>query len=113
MKKNKYIVYGLEDPRDGKLFYVGKSCSGEEKMRRHIQPWSLRDHNPDKNRKIIEIMNMGFYPVFRVLEVCRSRKDLNMAETRLIRTLSKELNLLNRTNNRGKKRRGDSKEAQG
>ncbi len=102
MKRNKYIVYGLEDPRDGKLFYIGKSCSGEEKMRRHVQQWSLRDHNPDKNRRIKEIMDLGFWPIFRVLAWCSSKKDLTMTETRLIRTISKEIPLLNMVNNRGR-----------
>ncbi len=101
MKRNKYIVYGLEDPRDGKLFYIGKSCSGEEKMRRHVQQWSLRDHNPDKNRRIKEIMDLGLWPIFRVMAWCFSEKDLAMTETRMIRTISKTTPLLNMVNNRG------------
>jgi hypothetical protein len=103
MKKNKYIVYALEDPRDGSLFYVGKSCSGEDRMKRHVRPSSLRDHNPDKNRRIQEIMDLGLLPVFKVLAWCRDKKDVTMTETRLIRTLSKEHDLLNIVNNRGRR----------
>jgi hypothetical protein len=57
----------------------------------------------NKNNKIKEIMNSGFYPMFRILKVCRSKKDLATAETILIRSLSKELYLLNVVNNRGRR----------
>ena len=110
MKKNKYIVYGLIDPRDGKIFYIGKSCSGQEKMKRHTQPWSLRNHNPDKNRKIQEIVDSGHKLAYTILADVRSKEELFRAETVMIRHFSKIGTLLNRTNNRGEKRRGNPQE---
>lgn len=97
---SKYLVYGLIDPRNHELFYVGKSCSGLEKAQRHTQPWSLRDSNPAKCAKIREILDAGFKPSIVVLRYCRNKYELQRAETVLICTLSRSNSLLNDKLNR-------------
>jgi hypothetical protein len=79
-------------------------------MKRHTQPWSLRDHNPDKNRRIQEILDSGKELDYIVLADARSKVELNRAETVMIRRFSKISTLLNRTNNRANAYRRSSKE---
>ena len=81
MSKLKYIVYGLIDPRTDHLFYIGKSCSGTKQMRRHTQPWSLKQSNDEKNQQILDIMGDGYDgPVYIILDTAKSRKELEMKE---------------------------------
>ncbi len=97
----KFIVYGLIDPRDGKLFYVGKSWSGLSKAKRHNQTWSLSDKNKEKCDFIRSIQEAGHDgAIVAVLEVCRNRRDVDMRERVLIAKLRKEFHLLNKVGNR-------------
>ena len=78
---SKYIVYGLVDPRDDVLFYVGKSCNGTKAMLRHTQPHSLNSlTNPAKSERIREILDEGLDLMYIVLEECRSKKQVEMRE---------------------------------
>lgn len=103
MRKNKYIVYAVIDPRDGQTFYIGKSCSGTDTMKRHHRPSSLRDKNPRKNSKIQEILDVGMIPTYEILQICKNKRELALTETVLIRYFSKKFNLLNMVNNRAPK----------
>lgn len=40
----KYVVYGLVDPNTNQLRYVGKSCSGLNRPKRHSRPSELKDN---------------------------------------------------------------------
>ncbi len=99
---SRFIVYGLKDPRNGAIFYVGKSCRGLTQAKRHLSEWHQRvDNNSDKIRKIAQIMCAGYQPEVVVISVHRSKRDLVMAETKTIRTWTKSgIRLVNRTNNR-------------
>jgi len=80
MKVNKYIIYGLIDPRDDALFYIGKSCDGTKQMRRHTQPWSLAGANSEKNNKIIDILTDDLEIVYIILDTAKSKRELEMKE---------------------------------
>jgi len=61
----KIYIYGLTDPRDKRIFYVGKSNSPE---RRYIQ--HLHDkRNPEKHRWINELKAAGLAPGQVILDV--------------------------------------------
>lgn len=84
-KLSKYIVYGLIDPRDDVLFYIGKSCCGTKSMKRHTQPHSLNSKtNLNKSARIREIMDEGLELTYIVLEECRNRQHVEMRERVLI-----------------------------
>jgi hypothetical protein len=38
----KFLIYGLVDPRDGQLRYVGKSCQGLARPKQHGRPYELK-----------------------------------------------------------------------
>ena len=100
MKISKYIVYGLVDPRNEELFYIGKSCKGCESMRRHTQPWSLNSKtNKEKSEKILDILSDELDVMYVILEECRNRKHVEMRERVLIAKYRGEA-LLNITCNR-------------
>ena len=40
---SKFLIYGLVDPRDGQLRYVGKSTSGLRRPRSHWYPRVIRE----------------------------------------------------------------------
>jgi len=87
---SRFIVYGLVDPRNNELFYIGKSCAGLDKAKRHRRPESLRrGGNEEKCRLIAEIIAAGFTdgPIVIVLEECRSKRQVMERETIAIRAM--------------------------
>lgn len=50
MPNPRFLIYGLLDPRDGQLHYVGKSSSGLKRAKAHSRPSALkRDHTRTGN----------------------------------------------------------------
>jgi len=80
MKKLKYMVYGLVDPRTDQLFYIGKSCSGTKQMYRHTQPHSLKASNSEKNQILKAILEEDMEPLYLILDTAKNKKDLAMKE---------------------------------
>ncbi len=100
---DKYIVYGLIDPRDCKVFYIGKSCSGIKQMLRHNQPHSLKRRGKLKNERILDIIQDGHEsPLYIILAKCKSCKDTVRKERAIIRKYSKTHKLTNTAYNRSK-----------
>ena len=92
---SKFIVYGLIDPRDNVIFYVGKSCNGFKAMRRHTQPWSSKENNSPKNQRIIEIINAGFEIEYVILAEAKNRRDIEIKERLTIFRMQKQVELCN------------------
>lgn len=74
-----YLIYGLVDPRDSGIFYVGKSCSGLRRPRQHWNKWSLRLRSHTAN-KIRQVIASGAIPKVTVLEELSSPVGLDQAE---------------------------------
>lgn len=69
MSRSKTLIYGLVDPRDGAVRYIGKSTSGLERPRSHSEPNRLRsDPNLHKVRWLQQVIAAGLKPEVRVLE---------------------------------------------
>lgn len=64
---NKYIIYGLVDPRSGELRYVGKSCSGLKRPKAHLAPSNLKKAT-HKNNWIRQLLAAGARPDILVIE---------------------------------------------
>lgn len=58
-------IYGLTDPRDGLVFYVGVTSDVERRFQQHID---CSDFNFKKNTRIQDILDTGLYPGLIVLE---------------------------------------------
>ena len=93
--KPKFIVYGLIDPRDGKVFYVGKSCNGDKAMKRHVQPNSIALSDTPKNRRIVEILEAGLEISYTIIHRARNKRDVEIKERLTIFSMSRELDLCN------------------
>lgn len=101
---SRFIVYGLVDPRDGKLFYVGRSSSGKKRALSHFEPKSIAKSSKAKRERIRDIVSAGFErPLVVVIEDCRTSKRAIMRERVLIAELSKSNNLTNAVGNRRKR----------
>lgn len=75
-----YEIYGLIDPRNGELRYIGKARNSETRLNGH-----LRDVNRRKTPVYIwlrALLEAGQYPMLSVLERC---EDWIEAERRLIK----------------------------
>lgn len=78
---SKYLVYGLLDPRDGTLRYVGKSSTGMERAKQHTRPSSCRSgHNWNKTRWYRELDALGLRPVPILIEEAIDPKSVNALE---------------------------------
>lgn len=81
----KYIIYGLVDPRNGELRYIGKSSSGLLRPRKHWNPRCMRnDKNTHKVRWVQQLLNINLIPDVLVLEIYSTHDELLDAETELI-----------------------------
>lgn len=77
---SKYLIYGLIDPRDGQLRYVGKSVNGLERAKAHAQPWSIRWSKTHSRNWVKGLVDAGFKPDIEVLETCETAEALVEAE---------------------------------
>lgn len=60
-------IYGLFDPRDNQLRYVGKTINLEGRLRSHID-WARDDVSCPKSDWIKELLRLGLEPVISILE---------------------------------------------
>lgn len=71
------IVYGLIDPRDGLLRYVGKSSNGLSRPRFHTSPGAVRrERHFGKGRWIWELVQLALKPEIVVLEEADTKEAL-------------------------------------
>ncbi len=87
----KFIVYGLYDPRDNQLRYVGKSCKGMRRARSSAK----ETPSTHKGNWIRQLMGAGLAPYIRVLATARSAKEVAYKEKRLISKFRKKGSLTN------------------
>ena len=60
------FIYGLIDPRDGEVKYVGKTKNLQERLKTHIK--EARRTNTPKNAWILSLRRLGMRPEIGVLE---------------------------------------------
>lgn len=61
-----YIIYGLIDPRDNKLRYIGKTIQGMKRLKNHLKPSSLKEGNTRKNNWLKKLLEQGLMPNFAI-----------------------------------------------
>ena len=72
------LIYGLIDPRDGQLRYVGKSSAGLRRPRSHIFPSALKKEHTHKAYWLRRLIAAGLQPEIEVLETAPA--DIDDAE---------------------------------
>lgn len=91
------IIYGLFDPRNGELRYVGKSTSGFRRIHSHTAASNLKP-STKKNNWIKSLLSQGLAPEGVVLEECGNRESLPILEKLAIAHYrSQGFDLLNHT----------------
>lgn len=88
----KVYIYGLVDPRDDSIRYVGKSINPKLRWLSHIRDKSVCR----KSDWIAELLGMGLTPGVKILCVASSH-DWKVKEMEWIKTLSKQHDLFNTT----------------
>jgi len=85
MPISKWLVYGLRDPRNGEIRYVGKSSSGLRRSRAHQIPAYLKQEpNSHKANWIRKLNALGLEPEPVVLQQLGSPVGLCDAERQWI-----------------------------
>jgi len=74
-------IYGLIDPRNNKIFYVGYTYNLKKRLYEHIYSYNLND-NRYKKSIIEKILNAGLKPEMKIIDECEYifNKELNMFE---------------------------------
>jgi len=75
---DRFLIYGLIDPRDGQLRYVGKSCEGLKRPRAHAR--RLKWDRGYCRNWVKSLADLGLRPSIEVLETCDSPEALIEAE---------------------------------
>lgn len=78
--KSNLFVYGLVDPRNNQLVYIGQTNKGIERIERHSY-CCLKRENPKKVKWVKELrkFNLMFEVIY--FEYCNDQEELNQAET--------------------------------
>lgn len=83
MIKKKIHIYGLIDPRNNNIFYIGYTGNLSKRFRTHLNVnGKRREKNLYKDNIIRKILECGLKPEINVLETCDKRfnDELNMYE---------------------------------
>ncbi len=103
IEKLEYYVYLLIDPRDKKVFYVGKGVGA--RIYQHVLG-TLKEHNEtNKNNKIKEIRNLGFEIEHFILRHGLTEKEAFEIESSIIDFIGIE-NLTNEVSGHNSEQRG-------
>lgn len=75
----RFLIYGLFDPRNGHLRYIGKSARGLRRIREHFVPSALRETN-HKSHWLTSLQSQGVTATFDILEEHTDAHSLIEAE---------------------------------
>jgi hypothetical protein len=96
VRNKSVIIYGLIDPRDGLIRYIGKTESITVRLRGHV--CDARKTDSDKARWIKELLALGLLPTVLSLEIVPVEASWEEAEKRHIAEYkARGVVLLNRT----------------
>lgn len=84
---NGFYVYALVDPRDNKVFYIGKG-TGNRVFSHEIESGKVFESEKHKLQKIKEIENNGFYVERLIINWGLSENEAFVAEASLINLLN-------------------------
>ena len=76
---NKFIIYGLRDPRTGEIRYVGKSSYGINRAYQHSRPGDLDKDPTYKGKWLRKLRKLGLRAEAVVLQCCEQH-ELDNAE---------------------------------
>jgi hypothetical protein len=80
-KVNNFFVYGLVDPRDNQIKYIGKTTNLLKKRFYHHISESLKSKKPNKKQAwIINLIKQNIRPLIVLLDSCNSEVELNESE---------------------------------
>ncbi len=79
------VIYGLCDPRDGRVRYIGKAVDHKKRLRMHICDSVNGSDKTHKAHWIRQLVASGVTPVLSILSTCASRHYLNEMERVIIR----------------------------
>lgn len=65
-----HVVYGLQDPRDNQVFYVGLTSDISDRYIQHIK---CEGNNAEKNKRVQELKALGLLPIPLTLETVHTR----------------------------------------
>lgn len=71
-----FLIYGLIDPRTGGIRYIGKSCSGMKRVRRH----GRERGRTLRHRWLTQLQDLGLQHGVVILETFTRGEDLALAE---------------------------------
>lgn len=77
----KYLIYGLVDPRDGQLRYIGKSSSGRRRPQAHGSPSYLARDTTYKANWIRSLKSLGLSYKIVIIHEFQEPEILGLAET--------------------------------
>lgn len=99
-KTSSYIIYGLIDPRNQSIRYIGKSIQGEKRIKEHIKPSALKNEsNTKKTNWILSLKKQGLiydHVILKTLDPSLTKGEANLLlylEEQTIITELKELGI--------------------
>jgi hypothetical protein len=86
MSGSSFLIYGLIDPRDGEIRYVGKSSNGLTRPRSHTHPNKLTKDQSPKGIWLRALAKINLQPSIIILDIS-TKEQLSFDERAWIRRL--------------------------
>lgn len=77
MKYKRYIIYGLVDPRDNVVRYIGRSSNGLGRPKRHFQGKEHLLYDDHCHRWVRSLLSVGLVPKITIIEEFAYSQDIN------------------------------------
>jgi hypothetical protein len=89
---SEFLIYGLVDPQNGEIRYVGQSSVGLRRPNLHLKRYVYdgRSRKLHVYRWIKSLVEKGLTPEVRVLEEVQTYEELNSREIEWIRSLREQ-----------------------
>jgi len=99
MMSRLFKLYGLIDPRNDELYYIG--CTGSPMATRMSQHIALCDGSDEKNKRIEELLNANIFPKVHVFYYFVSKEKARIAEKYITHFLANNKLKVNLSNKNG------------
>lgn len=80
-----YVVYGLLDPRDGTIFYIGQTCQFHKRMIDHSRIYPFSPHRRPLDKRKYAIFEAGLDTIVTIFGLCPNKEQALEREYELIR----------------------------
>jgi hypothetical protein len=75
LNEDSVFIYGLKDPRDNLIKYIGKTINPVLRLASHVHDFNLTGYNSPKQEWILKLNRLGLKPVMVILKIVPAARE--------------------------------------